>query len=163
MFGWEIDPSRVAFGFVTYGDLVFFAAIIAVGSIFIHFRKQILQTFREDYLAIRKFGFFWRLRMGKAEDEAVAIRLRERTHKWIEADVETGKMTRRQADGWYARLSRHWPEFRHCIDYPKMAPKERIKEDQLNRERLPDGSVKPLPLPNGGAAPKKTKPKMLIR
>jgi len=163
------DPARFSITMATTVELVNYlwahiawigvAALLAILiwraapdlSMFFNPQRWWAKT-RLGYYRFRHRIHVWKLKtMGKVEDEAVSDRLMNVTMDWIEAEVHAKRMTRRQADNWYARLSRHWPEFRHCVEGISKDPKIRMLEEQANRDRNPDGTVKPVILP--GAAP----------
>lgn len=173
MFGWEcggIDPLRVACTLATLMDvstyilaylnanmLTFGITVAAAGSVVLFaVRKQLwawASTVTKDtWNTLRTDWYYWKLIMSKREDEVYSMGM-EAQYAWIEDAVTMKKMTRYQADQHYAKLCRHWPELAHCIQGPAMQPKDRMKESQANRERNPDGTVKPVKLPGSTFVP----------
>lgn len=84
-------------------------------------------------------------KMRKERERDQCVRGREAIMTWIEDEVDSGSMTRREANGWYRFFCRDFPDFKNCIE--KISGREEIKSD-LAASKDENGNVIPLPLPD---------------
>lgn len=161
------DALRTTFTLATFAELyyaaipwlAFFAPAMAM-ALLICCVYLLQQWMKRPAMSIGQRWKSWRreraMRKDRFNDQFTV--LQTRLLEWIEAEVNSGMMTREEANGWYKGFAlAGFKELRHCIEKPKTL-KEKVMWWRENQERDADGKIIPLPLPKekGGNGKKGT-------